>query len=74
MVHTNSFAYSIIAWTLRDRLLTAASQHEEHDELFKQFTGRLDAQHVADWTAQIVAWERDQTLPDPYQVIALGKK
>ncbi len=61
------------AWTLRDRLLNALAEHEEHRELFLILTASLRGQNIAQWKAQIEAWERDPSLPDPYQTISDGE-
>ena len=65
-------AVPVSAWTLRNRLIVAAEEHKEHQELFDVFTSRLEAVHVTAWTVQIVAWEKDQSLPDPYQMVVSG--
>ncbi|KAI0716933.1 hypothetical protein C8Q76DRAFT_616443 [Earliella scabrosa] len=70
--YANWRKFVMLPWTLRNRLILAAREHQEHQELFDAFTSRLDAEHVAAWTVQIIAWEKDQTLPDPYQVMTAG--
>ncbi|KAI0694816.1 hypothetical protein C8Q76DRAFT_634374 [Earliella scabrosa] len=61
-----------LAWTLRDRLRVAVLEYREHQELYLMFTDSLDPVNVALWTAQIAAWEKDQTLDDPYLITAAG--
>lgn len=62
------------AWTLRDRLVAAVREHRDHKLLLQAFTESLDPSNVAQWTAQIEAWEKDQNLPDPYSMIASGTR
>ncbi len=53
--------------------MAAVREHRDHKLLLQAFTESLDPSNVAQWTVQIEAWEKDQTRPDPYHVIASGK-
>ena len=62
----------IIAWSLRDRLRVAVKEFVEHNMLYEAFTASMLAENVVKWKAQIEAWEKDVSLPDPYQVVDTG--
>ncbi|OSC99710.1 hypothetical protein PYCCODRAFT_1372594 [Trametes coccinea BRFM310] len=61
-----------MAWTLRDRLRNARAEHAEHMELFVTLTASLKRSNIKAWTAQILAWEQDHDLDDPYVLVADG--
>ena len=61
------------AYTLKRRLLLAIDKHAEHHAHFKELTASIaDRDLVSEWTAQVEAWERDHSLPDPYYVVTEG--
>ncbi len=53
-------------WMFRDRLKKALEKHAEHRELLISLTASLKRKHIKRWTAEIRAWEEDDTLDDPY--------
>ena len=57
---------------LGKRLKTALLGFTVHDRLFNQFSDGIDDHHKQSWTTQIVAYERDPSLPDPYHVESVG--
>ena len=60
------------AWTLRDRLRVAVKEFSEHNMLYEAFTASMLAENIIKWKAQIEAWEKDDSLPDPYQTVDSG--
>ncbi|TFK81526.1 hypothetical protein K466DRAFT_501978 [Polyporus arcularius HHB13444] len=70
--YANWRKFVMMPWTLRDRLILAWAEYHEHKELFDSFTVSLIQMNIAQWKAAVEAWEKDQSLPDPYEVKISG--
>ena len=51
---------------LEKRERSAVAAFVRFDRAHQDFVSELQPAHVAEWDAQIVAYEADPTLPDPY--------
>ena len=38
----------------------------EQQDVFVDFCATLSAEKTAEWVAEVAAWEKDRTRPDPY--------
>ncbi|GJF00432.1 CxC2 domain-containing protein [Phanerochaete sordida] len=57
---------------LGKRLKTALLGFTVHDRLFNEFSAGVDSAYTTSWTEQILAYEKDDSLPDPYHVESSG--
>ncbi|GJF01001.1 hypothetical protein PsYK624_173060 [Phanerochaete sordida] len=57
---------------LGKRLKTAVLGFTLHDRLFNDFSSGIDGQYTEAWTEQVLAYEKDPSLPDPYHVESSG--
>ncbi|GJF00735.1 CxC2 domain-containing protein [Phanerochaete sordida] len=57
---------------LGKRLKTALLGFTVHHRLFDEFSSGIDDHYKDSWTAQLLAYEQDETLPDPYHVEPSG--
>ncbi|GJE99776.1 CxC2 domain-containing protein [Phanerochaete sordida] len=57
---------------LGKRLKTALLGYSVHSRLFAEFSSGVDTAYTTSWTAQVLAYEQDLTLPDPYHVESTG--
>ena len=58
---------------IRNRTSAAAVGKKEYQELLDEFSAEVGSTNVDAWTAQVVAWEKNMSLPDPYFVKPSGK-
>lgn len=54
------------------RLKTAVLGFSLHNRLLQDFSAGIPDEDIESWTAQIVAYEADNSLPDPYYVAPSG--
>ena len=59
--------------SLHKRGRKAVAGFVRFDRLFQHFIMDLHPSHVEEWTAQVLAYEADNTLPDPYHWKQTGK-
>lgn len=57
---------------LQKRLAAARKDAQAYKEAFEDFKEDLQEEHVKAWTEEVVAWEKDTSLPDPYDTISTG--
>lgn len=55
------------------RLRSAIEAYTAQRDLYEALTQSLQAEHVAEWTAEIVAWEASPSHEDPYMVVHEGR-
>ena len=58
---------------LRKRLKNASVEKIVLDRIFDDFCEQLQPANVTAWTEQVTTWEKDTSLPSPYQVPTNGK-
>ena len=58
---------------LKQQLKAAKKEGEIQDEIYEQFTAKLKPDNVKTWIDEVVAWEKDPSLPDPYYRGQVGK-
>ncbi|GJE98466.1 CxC2 domain-containing protein [Phanerochaete sordida] len=57
---------------LTKRLKTAVLGFSQHTHLLDDFSTGIPSEHIKSWTDQVVAYEADNSLPDPYYVAPSG--
>lgn len=62
----------MIGIALRKRLKSAVVEKIAQDRIFDDFCESLLPSNLAKWTAEVVAWENDLTLLNPYQLPLQG--
>ena len=45
---------------------------QEQEDHYRTFTESLDQINTVRWEAEVVAWEKDDSRPDPYATISTG--
>ena len=50
------------------KLVTATSEVAEHVIAHQELEATIDPERRQDWTEAMIAWERDPTSPNPYEV------
>lgn len=62
----------VLGLALRKRLKSASVEKIAQDRVFDDFCESLLPENRVSWTAEVVAWENDTTLPSPYQNVLQG--
>ena len=57
---------------IKKRVSVAAAGKQDHQDLFDEFCEEVGPANVKLWTAEVVAWESDMSLPDPYFIKPSG--
>ena len=57
---------SALGPSLHKRGRKAVAGFVRFDRLFQHFVADLQPSHVQEWTKQLLAYEADSSLPDPY--------
>ena len=58
---------------LKRQLRKAKDESLVQDQVFEIFSSRLPSESVVEWIAEVEAFERDHSLPDPYYREIKGK-
>lgn len=58
---------------LRNRLHKVVPERTKYQELFDDFKSEVSDELGVDWVTQVVAWEEDNTEPDPYYISPSGE-
>ncbi|GJF00231.1 CxC2 domain-containing protein [Phanerochaete sordida] len=66
MEYNNVEKYLTMGPSLEKRERTATAGFVKFDRLHEAFTADLQPSHVVEWTKDVVAYEKDKSLPDPY--------
>ena len=59
--------------TLQRRLGKARKDYAIYHQLYNDFREDLQEDNVKEWTAQVLQWEKDTSLDDPYDLTSSGK-
>ncbi|KAF7793609.1 hypothetical protein EIP86_004723 [Pleurotus ostreatoroseus] len=64
--YANWRVYTSLGSLFRRQLTEALRERQTHQEIYQAFTEKLLPANVKDWLAQVEAYEKDRSLPDPY--------
>ncbi|KAF7799366.1 hypothetical protein EIP86_010598 [Pleurotus ostreatoroseus] len=64
--------YVTLGSMYRRRMIKAVKENTKQSAALSEFEAGLQPQHVAKWTSQVEAFEKDSAQPDPYYIARSG--